>query len=165
MLNVILVSLSFIWCLNSLIAQLLKNPTAMQETPVWFLGREDRWRRERLPTPVFWPGEFHGLDTAEQLSLSFNENFSTGESLLGPLRKLLQRVGKKPVYIYEFGLGNMWSQADILVVTNNQYIKLMILVLFFRKIQGSGHWSSSQDIHLTIQEACSSKAQSTLLWS
>ena len=21
------------------------------------------WRRERLPTPGFWPGEFHGLDT------------------------------------------------------------------------------------------------------
>jgi len=20
-----------------------------------------RWRRERLPTPVYWPGEFHGL--------------------------------------------------------------------------------------------------------
>ena len=19
------------------------------------------WRRERLPTPVFWPGDFHGL--------------------------------------------------------------------------------------------------------
>ena len=19
------------------------------------------WKRERLPTPVFWPGEFHGL--------------------------------------------------------------------------------------------------------
>ena len=38
------------------------------------------WRRERLPTPVFWPGEFHGLyspwghkesDTTEQLSLHF----------------------------------------------------------------------------------------------
>ena len=37
------------------------------------------WRRERLPTPVFWPGEFHGLcslwgckelDTTEWLSLS-----------------------------------------------------------------------------------------------
>ena len=37
-------------------------------------------RRERLPTPVFWPGEFHGLygprshkdtDMTEQLSLSF----------------------------------------------------------------------------------------------
>ena len=37
------------------------------------------WRRERLPTPVFWPGEFHGLyrpwgrkesDTIERLSQS-----------------------------------------------------------------------------------------------
>ena len=25
----------------SLVAQLEKNPPAMQETPVWFLGRED----------------------------------------------------------------------------------------------------------------------------
>ena len=24
------------------------------------LGRSP-WRRERLPSPVFWPGEFHGL--------------------------------------------------------------------------------------------------------
>ena len=39
------------------------------------------WRRERLPAPVFWPGEFHGLyspwghkesDTTEQLSLSLH---------------------------------------------------------------------------------------------
>ena len=38
------------------------------------------WRRERLPTPVFWPGEFHGLyrpwghkesDTTEWLSLHY----------------------------------------------------------------------------------------------
>ena len=25
------------------------------------LGWEDPWRRERLPTPLLWPGEFHGL--------------------------------------------------------------------------------------------------------
>ena len=45
----------------SLIAQLVKNPPAMQET--WFdswVGKIP-WRRERLPTPVFWPGEFHEL--------------------------------------------------------------------------------------------------------
>ena len=24
------------------------------------------WRRERLPTPVFWPGEFHGLYGVEE---------------------------------------------------------------------------------------------------
>ena len=42
-------------------------------------GGKIPWRRERLPTPVFWPGEFHGLyspwghkesDTTERLSLS-----------------------------------------------------------------------------------------------
>jgi len=35
----------------------VKNLPAMWETWVQSLG----WRRERLPTPVFWPGEFHGL--------------------------------------------------------------------------------------------------------
>ena len=28
-----------------------------------FLAYENPWRRERLPTPVFWPGELHGLYT------------------------------------------------------------------------------------------------------
>ena len=37
----------------SLIAQLVKNPPAMQETLVQFLGREDLLERDRLPTPVF----------------------------------------------------------------------------------------------------------------
>ena len=45
----------------SLVAQLVKNLPAMQETWVWSLGWEDPRRRKRLPTPVFWPGEFHGL--------------------------------------------------------------------------------------------------------
>ena len=39
---------------NSLLAQLVKNPPAMQETLVQFPGREDPWRRESLPTPVSW---------------------------------------------------------------------------------------------------------------
>ena len=36
----------------SLVAQLLKNLPAMRET---WVGKIP-WRRERLPTPVFWPG-------------------------------------------------------------------------------------------------------------
>ena len=41
-------------------------PSTMQKTPVWEAPRSSwvgktRWRRERLPTPVFWPGEFQGL--------------------------------------------------------------------------------------------------------
>ena len=64
----------------SLIVQLVKNPLAMQESRVQFLGGKIHWRRESLPTPVFWPGEFHGLyspwvrkepDMTEQLSLQF----------------------------------------------------------------------------------------------
>ena len=100
--------------LASLIARLIKNLPAVQETPVQFLGREGYplqyswaslwlswqriqqqggrlgfnpwvgkipWTRERLPTPVFWPGEFCGLytpwgckelDTTEWLSLSLS---------------------------------------------------------------------------------------------
>ena len=65
----------------SLVAQLVKNPPAMWESWVRSLGWEEMkgWRRESLPTPVFWPGKFHGLyspwdrkelDTAEWLSLS-----------------------------------------------------------------------------------------------
>ena len=41
-------------------AQTVKNLPAMQETWVQSLGGEDRWRRERLPTLGFLPGEFHG---------------------------------------------------------------------------------------------------------
>ena len=72
----------------SQVALLGKNPPAMQETSVIFLVTKFPWRRDRLPipvflgfsggsdgkesacnagdlglllTPVFWPGEFHGL--------------------------------------------------------------------------------------------------------
>ena len=57
----------------SLVAQLVKNPPAMQETWVWSLVGKMPWRRKRLPTPVFWPGEYWGhkkSDMTEWLSLS-----------------------------------------------------------------------------------------------
>ena len=44
----------------SLVAQLVKNPPAVRETWVRSWIGKIPWRRERLPTPVFWPGEFHG---------------------------------------------------------------------------------------------------------
>ena len=52
------------------------NLPAMQETSVDPWVGKIPWRRKRLLTPVFRPGEFHGLysckesDTTEQLSLS-----------------------------------------------------------------------------------------------
>ena len=44
----------------SLVTQRLKRLPAMWETWVQSLGREDPWRRERLLTAEFLPGEFHG---------------------------------------------------------------------------------------------------------
>ena len=51
----------------------------MQETPVRPWVGKIPWRRERPPTPVLWPGEFHGpyspwgrkeSESTEQASLS-----------------------------------------------------------------------------------------------
>ena len=51
--------LQYSWA--SFVVQLVKNPPAMWETWVdLWVGKISR-RRERLSTPVFWPGEFHGL--------------------------------------------------------------------------------------------------------
>ena len=64
---------------DALIAQLVKNLPAMRGPGFDPWVGKIPWRRERLPTPVFWPGEFHELyspwgckesDTTEQLSRS-----------------------------------------------------------------------------------------------
>ena len=77
--------LQYSWA--SLVAQRVKkNPRAMQLNlgSIPELGRL-LWKRERLPTPVFWPREFHGLyspwghkesDTTERLSILLSSHFS-----------------------------------------------------------------------------------------
>ena len=56
-----------------LLAQLVKNPPAMRETWVRSLGWEDPLEKgERLPTAVFWPGEFHGLQSMESPRVGYN---------------------------------------------------------------------------------------------
>ena len=43
--------------------QLVKNSHAIQKTWVQSLGWEDPLEKGRLPIPVFWLGEFHGLNS------------------------------------------------------------------------------------------------------
>ena len=64
-------------------AQLVENPPRTGFSP--WVGKIP-WKREQLPTPVFWPGELQGQrdltgyspwgckesDTTERLSLSFH---------------------------------------------------------------------------------------------
>ena len=45
---------------SSLVAQMVKNSPAMQETRVQSLVEKIPWRREWQPTPTVLPGKFHG---------------------------------------------------------------------------------------------------------
>ena len=67
--------------------ELVKDLPAVQETGFDPWVGKIPWRRERLPTPVFWPGEFHGLyspwghkelDTTKQLSQKKKESLEEG---------------------------------------------------------------------------------------
>ena len=51
--------LQYSWA--SFVVQLVKDPAAMWETWVQPWVEKIPWRRERLPTPVFWPGEFQSV--------------------------------------------------------------------------------------------------------
>ena len=77
----------------SLVAQLGKNLPTMQVTVFDPCAGKTPWRKEQLPTPVFWPGEFRGRfsprgreesDTTERLSLSlhFSPIYSSTRGLL-----------------------------------------------------------------------------------
>ena len=81
------------YSLASVVALLVKNTPATWESWVQYLGWEYPWRNERLPTPVFWPGEFHRLyslwgrkesDTTEQISLSLSYIIEAEASILWP---------------------------------------------------------------------------------
>ena len=58
----------------SLIAQLVKNPPAMQETLVLFLGWEDPLEKGKathssiLAWRIPWPGEIHGIAKSQTSS-------------------------------------------------------------------------------------------------
>ena len=68
----------------SLVAQLVKNPPAIWRPGFdpWF-GKIP-WRREQLPTPVFWPGEFRGLYSpcgCKELDMTFTLCFVYSHTL------------------------------------------------------------------------------------
>ena len=77
--------------LPSLVAQLVKNSPAMQETLLPFLVGKICWRRDRLPTPVFlgFPGGLAGKEStcnAGDLGLIFGLERSPREGKGYPLQ-------------------------------------------------------------------------------
>ena len=77
------------------IAQLVKNPSAVQETPVPLLCREDLLEKESLPTPVFlgFPGDPAGKESTCNVGGSIpGLGRSSGEGNSYPLQFLSWRV-------------------------------------------------------------------------
>ena len=104
-----MVLLQYSWA--SRVAQLVKNPLATQET---WVGKIP-WRRERLPTPVFCPGEFHGLyspwgrkqtplsDFHFQSVVPFHHNLRVLLLVmigLSPVRRILKNAGVNILWIW-----------------------------------------------------------------
>ena len=112
--------LQYSWA--SLVTQLVKNPPAMWETWVWTLG----W--ERLPTSVFWPGEFQGLynpwgckelDMTERLSLS-HQNIFIFHNILGSYFHM-PNTGGNTCWQRSFHFEMLWVNfSDILLPTLNE---------------------------------------------
>ena len=65
----------------SLVAQIVKNLPAVQETQVDTWVGTISWRREWLPIPVFLPGEFHGQKSLVGYSLWDHKESDTIEPL------------------------------------------------------------------------------------
>ena len=53
----------------SLVALMVEDLPAVQETQVQFLGQENPWRREWPTTPVFLPWRIHGQRSLAGCSL------------------------------------------------------------------------------------------------
>ena len=91
-------------------AQLVKNPPAMQETPVHFLVGEIPWKWDRLPTPVFlgFPGSSAGKEST--CNAGDPGSVSGSESCPGEgIRYLLQYSGASLVAQTAKNLPAMWE--------------------------------------------------------
>jgi len=64
-----------------LVAHMVKNQPAMQETQVWSLGQEDLLEKETAITPVFLPGKSHGQRSLEGCSPWGHKESNTTEWL------------------------------------------------------------------------------------
>ena len=101
------------------------------------------WRRERLATPVFWPGEFHGLyspwghkesDTTEWLSHThFNKTAETDSNEPPKMKAFIPQV-------LESVLGALLVQ----IIGTRKYASISFFVLIFKKSKKFDWVSGSQ---------------------
>ena len=91
----------------------------MQERQVRSLGQEDPLEKERLPTSVFWPGEFRGvaeLDTTRNFHFHFTFCFTSllldsGMGIWFPNNLVVFTVTRTLVYFYFYHTADRFSRG------------------------------------------------------
>ena len=115
---------------TSRVAQLVKNCLQYRRPGFDPWVGKIPWRRERLPTPVFWPGEFHGLysarghkesDMTERLSLCpFLKSASRVRVITGPskwwVKKRFLQMWEIKMCVYLCTLKNSISSLKIVLI-------------------------------------------------
>ena len=104
-----------------------------QGLPLWFSWQriclqcggpwvgKNPWRRERLLTPVFWPGEVHGLcsqwgrkesDTTERLSLSLSQDSKVGteDRQCNEIASMWAGYTDRLPYDFAYSMTVMWKE-------------------------------------------------------
>ena len=101
---------------DSLVAQIVKRPPAMQETRVPSLGQEDPLEKEMHPTPVLLPGKPHGWRNLMGHTPQGHKEAHTTERLLslseGKMFKC--KTGVKEEWNLGRG-GRGWVKAEVTV--------------------------------------------------
>ena len=123
------------------------------------------WRRERLPTPVFWPGEFHGLyspwvckesDMTEGLSLICIKAlcqlyvFKISSSTLWTFSSFLMvfflicllYLSLQSTWILLLLVYMVWGKSQVLLFSSNRYAVSSVETVFFSLL-----WSSTFTIN------------------
>ena len=134
-------SFSFVFWRASLVAQMVKNLPAMQDT---WVG-ENAWRREWLPTPVFLPGESlwteepGGLQSIGSQSTYFNSFWNIFNCFMPPwhtviplhqnisfshLNKLIETLIRKKKKKH-------WSGNNNNEITHTMYCLLSVFLHYF----------------------------------
>ena len=105
------------------------------------------WRREQLPTPVFRPGEFHGLyrpwghkesDTIESLSLSFTFNGLAPKVALNSEKIGIRQVILGSTFIVIIGNISLYNSTIFLHLLPGTIPKNCNLCFYY---EGFGHFS------------------------
>ena len=91
------------------------------------------WRRKRLPTPVFWPGEFSPwghkeLDTTEQLTLVLSQGTNVevikGQRVSANRGRMREVCREQVVFNPSFGAGEELPQAEGLPGRSNMVMNI-----------------------------------------